>query len=57
MKYSVVITKYSYYTVEAEDEDEAEEEAIKEYVSDMCSPIADTSYDEVEVLGVEEDEE
>lgn len=57
MKYSVVITRYSYYTVEAEDEDEAEEEAIKEYVSDMCSPIADTSYDEVEVLGVEEDEE
>lgn len=57
MKYSVVITRYSYYTVEAEDEDEAEEKAIEEYESDMCSPIADTSYDEVEVLGVEEDEE
>lgn len=57
MKYSVVITRYRYYTVEAEDEDEAEEKAIEEYESDMLSPIADTSYDEVEVLGVEEDEE
>lgn len=55
MKYSVVITRYSYYTVEAEDEDEAEEKAIEEYQSDMLSPIADTSYDEVEVEEIDDE--
>lgn len=55
MKYSVVITRYSYYTVEAEDEDEAEEKAIEEYESDMLSPIADTSYDEVEVEEIDDE--
>ena len=53
MKYSVVITRYNYYTVEAEDEDEAEEKAIEEYESDMRRPIANTHYDEVEVEEME----
>lgn len=52
--YDVTFTQYHTYTVEAENENEAENLAYKEFASDMRSPIADTSYDEVEVEEQEE---
>lgn len=56
MKYTVTITKYHYYEVEADNEVKAEEKAIEEFETDMRRPIADTSYDEVEVEEIEEEE-
>ena len=52
-EYNVTFTQYHNYVVEAEDENEAENLAYKEFLSDMCSSIANTSYDEVEVEEVE----
>lgn len=49
MVYNVTFTKYYEYEVEAETEREAEDEARRQFVSDMMHPVADTSYDEVEV--------
>ena len=49
MKYEVTVTQYHYYEVDADNESEAKEIAIKEFESDMCNPIADTHYDDVEV--------
>ena len=54
MKYRVVITRYHEYSVDADNENEAEKEAIRLFESDMRRPIADTFYDDIEV---EEDEE
>lgn len=55
--YTVTFTQYHTYEVEAEDEWEARDKAHREFESDMCSPIANPSYDEVEVECNEEDEE
>jgi hypothetical protein len=49
MKYEVVYSKYYTYYVDAESEEEAEAKAYGEFESEMRYPVADTSYDEVEV--------
>ena len=52
--YRVYFTKYYTYYVEAENEDEAIEIAENDFRADMRSPIADCTYDEVEVESWEE---
>lgn len=47
-KFEVVFTKYFSYYVEAEDYDEAIDVAEEVFKADMRSPIADTTYDEVD---------
>lgn len=47
-KFEVVFTKYFNYYVEAEDADEAIEIAEEFFGTRMRSPIADTTYDEVD---------
>lgn len=49
MEYQVCFTKYYIYNVEADNEEEAIDIAQQEFESDMRHPIADTTYDEVEV--------
>lgn len=60
-----VVTFVQYHTYEIEISDEIYEsgngrEAIKiaekKFISDMCSPIADTGYDDVEVEFEDEEE-
>lgn len=54
-KYNVCFTKYYSYIVEADSEDEAFDLAYEdEFYRDTHSPIADYSYDEVEIEEVEE---
>lgn len=53
MKYDVCFTRYLTFRVEAEDEDEAIDEAEKCFNRYQRIPIADTSYDYVEVEEVE----
>ena len=48
-EYKIYFTKYYTYYVEAETEDEAIEIAEGDFEADMRCPIADTTYDEVEV--------
>ena len=55
--YTVTFTVYHTYDVEADDEFAAEKEALEEFEHDMCSPIADTHYDDIEIEEDEEDEE
>lgn len=50
-EYKICFIKYYTYCVEAETEDEAIEIAENEFVTEMRCPIADTTYDEVEVVG------
>lgn len=57
MKYIVTFVKYHDYEIEAKDEKEAFDKAYREYCSDMRSPIADTTYDDMEVLCDWEDDE
>ena len=52
-KYNVTYTQYYAYTVEAEDEDEAESLAYDMFKADMRYPVANTFYDEVEIECVE----
>lgn len=55
-KYNVCFTKYYSYTVEADSEDEAFDVAYEDdFYRDTHSPIADYSYDEVEIEVIEED--
>lgn len=49
MKYLVTFEKYYTYEVEASDLEEAEEKAYEDFKVDMRYPVADTSYDHVEV--------
>jgi hypothetical protein len=50
MKFDVFFHKfYSYYDIEAESKDEALEIAEGYFRETMCSPIADPTYDEVEI--------
>lgn len=48
MTYRVCFSQWSFYTVEADNEDDAIEIAEKEFVSDMRQPIANTTYDDVD---------
>jgi hypothetical protein len=56
-EYKVYFTKYYAYYVEAETEDEAIEIAEDDFRADMRCPIADTTYDEVNVYGYDYEEE
>lgn len=49
MKYLVTFEKYYTYEVEANNEDEAFDNAYEDFRCDMRYPVADTSYDSVEV--------
>ena len=60
-----IITFCQYYTYEIEisdeiynngDGDAAVKIAEKEFISDMCSPIANTTYDDVEIEFEDEEE-
>lgn len=50
MKYTVTFVKYYDYEIEANNENEAMDKAHEEYCNSMRSPIADTTYDDVEIL-------
>jgi hypothetical protein len=47
-EYRVCFTQYYYYTVTAENENEAIDLAYDDFESEMYTPIARTDYDEVE---------
>lgn len=49
MKYVVTFTKSYEYEVEADSRAEAINTSIGLFESDMCDPIADTSYSNIEV--------
>lgn len=49
-KYTVFFHQIYEYEVEAENEDEAVNIAEEDFATDMRSPIANTVWDEVEVL-------
>lgn len=55
-RYTVTFTQYHTYEVEAENEHEAENEAYKEFDSDMHYPVANTFYDYVEIECNEDDD-
>ena len=55
MKYRVSFVQWYDYYVEADSEEEAVDIAEEDFVSDMRTPIANTTYDEVNVYEVEED--
>ena len=54
MNYTVTFTKYYSYDVDATSESEAEDKAYEQFRSDMCSRVASTWYDEVEIECEEE---
>lgn len=56
MKYTVTFIQYHTYTVDAEDEDMAFDEAHEEFKGDMRSSIAATWYDDVEIECEDEEE-
>ena len=49
-RFEVVFTKYFNYYVEAENADDAINIAEETFRTDMMSPVADTSYDEVDTI-------
>lgn len=53
-EYRVCFTQYHYYTVTAENEDEAIELAEEEFDTDMHRPIANSWWDGVEVWDANE---
>lgn len=50
MEYTVTFIKYYEYTVEAESAEEAVDEAYEVFRTQMRQPVADTTYDDIEVL-------
>ena len=55
MKYRVSFVQWYDYYVETDSEEEAIDIAEEDFVSDMRTPIANTTYDEVNVYEVEEE--
>lgn len=55
MKYRVSFVQWYDYYVEADSEEEAIDMAEEDFVSDMRTPIANTTYDEVNVYEIEEE--
>ena len=49
VKGTITFIRYYSYDVEGEDEDECFDKAYKEFHSFCVSPIADTTYDDVEI--------
>lgn len=56
MRYQVTFTKYYFYDVEGHDVDTAIDEAYKLFRSEMTCPIADTSYDQLDIEPLDEEE-
>ena len=54
MLYTVTFTQYHTYDVDANSEDEAYRNAYNEFLHDMRTPIANTTYDDVEIICEEE---
>lgn len=50
----VTFTQFHEYEIEAKNENEALEKAKSEFYNDMCRPIADTHYDDIEIRCEEE---
>lgn len=50
MLYTVTFTQYHTYDVDANSEDEAFRGAYNEFLYDMRTPIANTVYDDVEII-------
>ena len=57
MKAKITFIQYYEYETEGKTEEECFEEAYQLFKSDMYSPIAITSYDEVEEEYIEDDED
>ena len=57
MTYKVTFVQYHTYTVDAKDDDEAENIAYKEFERDMYYPAANTWYDDVEIECEEDEDE
>lgn len=55
MKYRVSFVQWYDYYVETNSEEEAVDIAEEDFVSDMRTPIANTTYDEVNVYELEEE--
>ena len=55
MKYRVSFVQWYDYYVEVDSEEEAVDIAEEDFVSDMRTPIANTTYDEVNVYELEEE--
>lgn len=53
MLYDVRFYQVFEYEIEAEDEEEAFNKAHKEFIAEMCRPIANTNYDDYEIEEVE----
>jgi hypothetical protein len=48
-KYNITYVQYHSYTIEADNEDEAERLAYKEFEADMRYPVANLYYDDIEI--------
>lgn len=57
MRYQVTFTKYYFYDVEGHDVNTAIDEAYKLFRSEMTCPIADTSYDQLDIEPLDEEED
>ena len=57
MDYTVTFVQYYTYKVYANDEDDAFDEAYKEFQREMYYPAANTWYDDVKIECDEEDED
>lgn len=55
MKYAVTFVQEYYYEVEADNENNAEDLAYRKFYSDVCRPVANTHYDDVEIEELEDD--
>lgn len=56
-KFSVMFSQYTIYEVEAENEDDAQKKAYREFYNDMCAPVAHVIYDECEIKCLDEEDE
>ena len=56
-RYNVTFTQFWVYTVEAEDEDSAEELAFKEFQSEMRRSAGSTCYDYIETQCLDPDDD
>ena len=57
MNYKVTFTQNYTYEVTADSEDEAYNKAHKEFVREMCYPVANTLYDYLDIECEDEDED
>ena len=56
MRYTAIFTQHYVYEIDADNEHQAFQLAHKEFYRDVYSSIANTVYDEVEIICEEDDE-